>query len=558
MLVPLCSCSWIEIEQGENDNDKTYVEKTHDVINHSSSYTIKNTTLSTYTFDGDGATYVEVYSFINALDGFLDSSSITMTINTYSGNDYLRLSVPYGEYYSIDCVFYWDDDIISVDNTGFFSLITKSSESTDYNSNLALRQTESSGYGSYRAHYYLGNYDMDILFCNDKVLVPFDVMNLLFCSQNYMNVYFNGDDFHIVDTYLSPSDSFYSNVMTSSRNDTTPSSEFREYNYDFMCFAMDTFYGLRDYLNLGSRISSYISNKGYADGMKSKDSLEYTKAYLEFFRKDLDEAHTSIVTSSYYDIDALESIGSTMGISTYNGSFRNKYVEQYTSLSQAASDAYSDGVVPAIRYISDDTAVLHFDSFMVGTSDELRSSTPWLYDTYEFMDHYLGMIVEKGCSNVILDLSTNGGGTIAAMLKALGFLTSDYIPYMVHDMSSNDDVSYYYEVTVDNRAYRNLNYALLTSVCTYSAANLFSATFKNMGLGYVYGRKSGGGMCAVFPMVLADGTTIPMSGPYQLQIKNSLGNFVPVQDGIAVDTSFDSYSYYYDDSYLLNAVKFDL
>lgn len=38
------------------------------------------------------------------------------------------------------------------------------------------------------------------------------------------------------------------------------------------------------------------------------------------------------------------------------------------------------------------------------------------------MKHYLDEAVNKGVKNVIIDLSTNGGGSEAAMIRALGFL----------------------------------------------------------------------------------------------------------------------------------------
>lgn len=557
-LLPLSSCI-VKEEPGTNDNDKTYVEKTYDFKSFSSSHTVADSKLNAYTFEGDGATYVEVGSFMDAINGYLDRSKITFKIDTSKNNDYLRMYVVYNNRYQISCYFYWNDNTISLGKS-FLPLVGKSSETTR-SSHLSVESTYTSSWStSTRASYTynLGDYDMDILYCNGKVLVPLEVMNIIFCSRNYKQVYFNGKGFYLVDSYISTSNpEQYVEIMVNSLNDTTPTQELRTYNYNFMCFAFDYFYGLQSYNNYDSNIDEYLSKKGYKTGMLSTDPKTYAKSYLNFFRKDLDEGHTAMATNSYYSLNAMaEVISEEGGVSAFTGEFLTKYTEQLTGLAQAKAAAYSDGSVPAVRYINDDTAVLHFDAFTIATNEQMKSETPWLYDTYEFFDHYLGEIVTKGCKNVIIDLSTNGGGTVSTMLESLGFLTDKAIPFVSQYKEDYAYTETYYNVEISNQAYRKLNYSILTSLCSYSAANLFAYTFKNMGLGKVYGTKSGGGMCAIFPTVLPDGSTLVMSGPTILQTIDENYHHQDVESGVTVDAEFDSYSYYYDDAYLAENVKF--
>lgn len=557
-LLPLSSCT-VKEEPGTNDNDKTYTEKSYNFKSFSTSHTVKDTKLNTYTFEGDGATYVEVGSFMDAMDGYLDRSKMTFKIDSSKDRDYLRIYTVYSDKYQVSCYFYWESNKISL-GTNFLSLVGKSNETTRA-SHLSVSSSYISSWATSTSSAYtynLGNYGMDILYCNGKVLVPLEVMNILFCSRNYKQVYFNGDGFYLVDSYLSTANpEQYSTIMTNSLNNTTPTEAQRTYNYNFICFAFDNFYGLQYYNNYGYQVDEHFARKNFKNDMLSTDPKTYAKAYMNFFRKDLDEGHTSIITNSYYNTSVIaDVISEAGGINAFNGDFNTSYIEQLTGLTQAKASAYADGNVPAVRYIDDDTAVLHFDSFLVATKDQMQSETPWEYDTYSFFDHYLGQIVEKGCKNVIIDLSTNGGGVISAMIEALGFVTDKSIPFIYEYKEDLSEYQTYYNVEIPNGAYRNLNYSLLTSVCTYSSANLFAVTFKNFKLGKVYGKKSGGGMCAIFPTVLPDGSTLVMSGPMMMQIIDDDYEFQFVESGVAVDAEFDSYSYYYDDAYLKDNVKF--
>lgn len=385
-------------------------------------------------------------------------------------------------------------------------------------------------------------------------MVPFDILNLLFCSQNYFNIYFNGDAFYGVDSYLKSTDSYYEKVIKGSKDQTAPSAEFREYNYACLCFAYDNFYGLQDYRNVGRKSSSYIEQNNLKDTLLSTDPKTYTEAYYAFYQKALDDGHTSIVTPSFYDTNALN----TVNVSPYfSDRVMNLYMDML-ALAQAQINEYGqNGSEPNLRYINDDTAVLSLTSFTSGTEEQLNSSIPWEYDTYSYMDHYLSEVVKKGCKNVILDISMNGGGFLVAMLKTLGFMTSEPIPQIYHDAFTNSYTETKYSVTIPNSKYRELNYALLTSNYSFSCGNLITAIFKSMGIGKVYGRTSGGGMCSVLPMHLPDGTTLSFSSSSQMQTKDSNGNYHEIESGITPDVEFKQYSNYYDDEFLANTVTFD-
>ena len=67
------------------------------------------------------------------------------------------------------------------------------------------------------------------------------------------------------------------------------------------------------------------------------------------------------------------------------------------------------------------------------------------------MKHYLDEAVNKGVKNVIIDLSTNGGGSEAAMIRALGFLRDtgkNPVELSIHNYQTNQNIDYKYGVDI--------------------------------------------------------------------------------------------------------------
>lgn len=542
ILLNIVSCT-------HSSEETKYSEQTYAFHSYSSNYSVKDTNLTAYTRAGDGATYLDVNSFFTSFDGYMNSSCISTKIE----DSKLNVTVSKDNSNTYISSFDWSNDTIYVSDTAFFTSYVVETNISIYTKNLNVESiTRATGDAS--RTFNLKDYGLDIAYTNNKVLVPFDILNLLFCSQNYFNIYFNGDAFYGVDSYLKSTDSYYENVIKGSKDQTTPSVEFREYNYACLCFAYDNFYGLQDYRDVGRKASTYIEQNSLKDALLSTDPKTYTEAYYAFYQKALDDGHTSILTPSFYDTTALTEIDILSYLSTR---VLNSNVDK-VMLYQTQKKIYgNDSSVPNLRYINDDTAVLSLTSFQGGNEEQLNSSTPWEYDTYAYMDHYLSEVIEKGCKNVILDVSINGGGLVVAMLKTLGFMTSEPISQIYHDAFINSYTETKYSVTIPNSKYRELNYALLTSNYSFSCGNTIVAIFKSMGIGKIYGRTSGGGMCSVLPMHLPDGTTLSFSSPSQMQTQDSNGNYHEIESGITPDVEFKQYSNYYDDEFLANTITFD-
>ena len=84
----------------------------------------------------------------------------------------------------------------------------------------------------------------------------------------------------------------------------------------------------------------------------------------------------------------------------------------------------------------------------------------------------------------------------------------------------------------DGDGYIDYNWGVLTSNYTYSAANMLASIIKNQNICKLYGEKSGGGMCAVTPIVLGDASTVYISGTLAFVTKNSNGSYKYLEAGV--------------------------
>ncbi|PZW01544.1 S41 family peptidase [Metamycoplasma auris] len=106
-------------------------------------------------------------------------------------------------------------------------------------------------------------------------------------------------------------------------------------------------------------------------------------------------------------------------------------------------------------------------------------------------------------------------------------------------VDTNGDKNY------DNDAYTKYNWSLLVGINTFSAANQLTSIVKEMGIAKIIGKQAGGGMSAIMPLVLNDGTTITISGPNNAVFgeKNE-----SIEGGITPDINLEYKDFYNDDA----------
>lgn len=120
------------------------------------------------------------------------------------------------------------------------------------------------------------------------------------------------------------------------------------------------------------------------------------------------------------------------------------------------------------------------------------------------------MIEAPNVINAMMDLTWNTGGNVGALYRVLGFITDQ--PFVTASIDGDTDGASSSYVYIDGvPVYAHLNWALLTSPLTFSAANSMANIFKMNNLGTIIGLTSGGGASSITPILLPSGTSFTMS-----------------------------------------------
>lgn len=165
-----------------------------------------------------------------------------------------------------------------------------------------------------------------------------------------------------------------------------------------------------------------------------------------------------------------------------------------------------------------------FEAFYIGISDKVPAdfTTDWAVsgsaldliesDSAVFMEFMLDEILEAQpeVRNILLDLSWNTGGNVGALYRVVGFITDQ--PFRVSSIDGDTGGYSSSYVKIEGVPYHSqLNWALLITPVTFSAANSMATIFMENELGPIIGKKSGGGASSITPILLPNGTAFTMS-----------------------------------------------
>lgn len=542
--------------------DKTPVEvKSLPFKNYNEYYDVKAQSLDTYYVDGSLVPYVSLENYIKTMDGLLDSSKYACRANALFKEYVVKTSVSNN---NISIIFdYGSDKILTITDNAFSNLIDIKS-TIDYSFNLKYQDEEV--YPGKSIILDLAKYGFDMRYINGNLLIPFQIANGLFGGLNYNSTYYTGTsyyNFYFSDRYSDTITTEEKNAMKSSVSATLDNEELRKSNYNYLCFYMDYFYGLKElkkFESFDSYISSDIKNL-----LLSSNPNEYTKGYAKIVQL-LNEAHTSIHSYAY------EYNGPTISYSAEDSEYKascfvdSKKTQQ--ALAPLAKEHYGSSLQNKIEIVGD-TCYIFYLNFTTGDKADVLDEfdkiddDAYLYDTYYLYLKAFEMIKNNPTpvKNVVVDLSINGGGNNGAQMRAIGFSSKNgrikighrdsltNLTYMLtYDVDTNNDGLY-----DENDGYTNYNWYILTSNYSYSSANLYTHYAKYINPNVkIIGKKAGGGGCAITPMILIDGTIFQISSKNQSITLTSRGtsyDYKLLEEGPAVDYELD-YNYYYDRTYL--------
>ena len=320
-------------------------------------------------------------------------------------------------------------------------------------------------------------------------------------------------------------------------------------------FTLENQYGLKFTRNISS-MRAYLQKQDFYDDFLSENNEKRNEAYYKTFAL-LDDGHTSI--RDHADFAWME------------GEF-NQYgskMSHIISVRQTLSNQRT--LAPGEVYYSTDEklAFFTFDSFTFAENAYQEDGTTLKtdlsdyhsenYDTFFYFIRLLNEIKTKGgVEDVVIDISTNGGGVLGVMMELITLLakgnSSDiYIETdltgLVQKMTT--------KVDADNNGVFNdfdvfgndFKFYILTSEFSFSCGNAFPFFLKKNNIATIIGQKSGGGECAVSESYLPSGEHYYHSGHIHIGWYEE-GLFEGDEPGVEVDKIVN-----YEDFYNLDKLQ---
>ena len=540
LLIPfasflLSSCfrfGWGRLDDTETDG---YVRELQIVNLAEDDFDIDGDKLAVHYFNEyEDVPYVRLRDFLYAFRGYFDFGNFSYETN----HDDDIFTLYYRESHPI--VFNSTDNTIKAASYYEFLWCSAAASSTNYNEHL--ERTNDLYYRDATFEIDLDDYGFEVVDGSQMVWLPLFVLNTLFCAMGGLNLFYNGSKIFVTIGEVRNLPEYY-NCLDNKKAQT---ESMREAAVNSLCFTFDILYGLKEEKGY-ERFADYL-DKDTLDRLHSTDSLENYAAYKDIVYKQLDELHTRLDLPSYYCDPGLAKV-----TRDDFGDFYSEFHERRDVQKELRGSVITN--TEEVRF-EDDMAVITLDSFDVGMISQIYDQDgnvkedAWKYDSYHYMHYCMNQIENHpGINKVVLDLSLNGGGSLAAMEKVAGFMTDEKIPLSTYDTLDNEYVTDSYVVDIDgdgdfedHDSYDQYDWYLLTGINTFSAANLMSSTFKDMNLGKIIGKKSGGGTCSILSLVLADGTGITISSTYTMrhveEKENGDKDFLSIEHGIDPDIDF--------------------
>ena len=396
-----------------------------------------------------------------------------------------------------------------------------------------------------------GEYGIDILDIDGQCYIPFQTMNDLFMNQQYLQFIFNGQ------TVIGAA---YGCELLNRACEAEPeemSVDYASFNYSELLFLLDTFYGLKPEHGIDRFIDLISHNTGLSRLFQSDGAADFDNALAQLLGFYLDDLHSGYNAHSWRassgDPDADEWNDFMLMFSNMGYSNANFFSDTYR-YSIPRMEAYPDDV-PAYEEVGD-TAFITFDGFSCSAVSEsyseyydlgIPSSLEDCGDDTVRLIQYANTQIRRENSpvkNVVIDLSNNGGGSVAAAIAVMCWYL-DKTSFALRDTMTGDMSIMNYDCDLDldglsdgdegdTLADLDINLYCLVSPVSFSCGNLVPAIFKDSNRVTLIGRKTGGGSCVVLPCTSASGTQFQISGTKQIaMVKN--GSFYNVDQGVEPD-----------------------
>lgn len=411
----------------------------------------------------------------------------------------------------------------------------------------------------------LKKYGIPMKVIGEKVLIPLQVYNDIFNGPIPSFIYNNGDLYFQSAIENNP-EYFDSNSGSDTRSDVL-----KKLNYNALCMNMDFNYGLKDIHGISNFVDFFEETGLIKYFSASATAAAFTRGLDEMCCNYFADFHSSFNLPSYYTgsytrpddliinpIYKKQRLLMTSYKSIRAGVFESKGYDVHV---MTGTDKFMD-------YAEfDNTAYITFDNFFGAKKDYFALTAQGTQDlNEEDVEDTVGLVIyaqqqiknNPAIKNVVIDLSTNGGGE----LNALAYISAWYLGESTINIKSSltgamGSTSYLIDTNFDGNhsvsdtlqglkdSGRELNLYCITSPMSFSCGNALPAIFKDSGKVVLIGKKSGGGSCVVCNGSSADGNIFQVSSFYQMCTTKN-GSFYQADEGIEPDFIISDFTNVYD------------
>lgn len=416
----------------------------------------------------------------------------------------------------------------------------------------------------------LKKYNID-LHGDTKAYVPLTFLSSFSGGGSLYNITYNTKDIYVMDygNGLNNAEAhnigYYGESYINPISDSTKQrpNDLIEYNYGQLCFNFDNLRGYTSQLVFGDNNLITLGLDGLLETyypkikelLLDKNKDNYFAGYNLLFKGLYDGGHTGslVGVNSSLDLNSLDQEYKDL-ISKYEN--RRNIKNEKTYIIEAKNNLGINPDNNGFYYKYDETtktALIGFDTFTVDYNSwnsfykekKDPSEAPVLTDTYAFIRQSFYRAKEDGAQNLVLDLTTNGGGNTSALAGIYGLFNGG-IAYLSMGNTFNkfretekigvdinldgkfDDK----DVTLANSF--NFNYAVLTSEIAFSCGNYLPSMLKELGV-KIIGERSGGGSCAISICPTAEGLIYVKSNWHVLSNRSGEN----IDSGVPLDYEID-------------------
>lgn len=477
--------------------------KTVDFVNLANEYLLEDSSLTLYESNRH-LQYVELMSFIELLEGAIEGDAMTIEVD----GPVVLISVEYEAEESVfddetyTLLLDFENNEVTVSHFDFFTAFQAETQ-TEFGAGLDYVDAVVERFDA--VTFDLDRYRIELSYHDSMHLIPLNLANLFF-SGSMFDVYYNGS-LYGVDTYQLLDGSETLQTLRPSHIKVMP-YDLKLATYHYLVFTFDYFYGLKE----DQGVDSYYQRfDRFRNNILSNNEDHYLALMIAAYS--LDDLHTSYLANGMYS----EQMSPQLELA-HLGSRTRDYLtvnDQLGSYCRNLND---------LTYFNDDTyAMINLSAFTEDTPEQMRLAVESIYEQGN---------VEK----VVLNLACNGGGVIGTAWQTMGYLTDDPMLYYSQDMG---DLSKTMVAITSENEKLDVDWYVLQSKNTYSAANLFSSMAKDLDIATIIGEQSRGGAASITTNILPSGAIIIMSS------NNVLTNqhYESIEFGVTpnIEIPFDSY-----------------